>query len=182
MFNSPGYNLKFIQKTAIKDGSSHLYKHIYKFKSEKTRLIYIVHADEHEHDFFAVKFYAKKDRKSDYKYSKIINKGDVVNILVTCIKVIPILLASNPLASFGFVGSRSLDEMSDKVESFSRTQRYRIYVRLVSTRIRHVTFTHFDYEAVSGYMLINNKHSNIDEVEAKLKRMLAETYSNITNI
>lgn len=67
---------------------------------------YIVYADYHEHDFIALKFYAKKDRKSNRKYSNVINKGDVANILITCAKCIPELLKIHLTASFGFIGTR----------------------------------------------------------------------------
>ena len=84
-FDYPGYSLKFVQKRPCKDGTAHLFTLIYKFYSPITRYIYIFHADFHEENVFALKFYAKKDRHSDYKYSKLTNKGDVANILITAL-------------------------------------------------------------------------------------------------
>lgn len=115
----------FVQKRACKDSSAHLFSCIYKFYSPVTKYFYILHADYHEGDLFAVKFYCKKERHSDFKYSKIINKGDMGNILMTCIKVIPLLLNDYPEASFGFIGSRTVDETSRKVESYINNQRIR---------------------------------------------------------
>ena len=126
-FDYEGYELKFIQKKPCKDGSDHLFSLIYKFFSPVTRYIYILHADYHRDDFFAIKFYCKKDRHSDFKYSKIINKGDIGNILMTCIKIVPILLNVFPNASFGFIASRSIDDATQKVESYINNQRFRIY-------------------------------------------------------
>ncbi|MGN6530349.1 MAG: hypothetical protein ACTHK0_01170, partial [Ginsengibacter sp.] len=71
------------KKESVKTAGAHLFSFIYKFYSPVTKYFYILHADYHEGDFFAVKFYCKKDRHSDFKYSKIINKGDVGNILMT---------------------------------------------------------------------------------------------------
>jgi len=62
---------------------------------------------------------------------KLFNKGDVGNILMTCVKVIPLLLNDYPEASFGFIGSRTVDEISRKVESFINNQRFRIYRQLI---------------------------------------------------
>ncbi len=92
IFDYPGYDLQFIQKRRIKDGSAHLFSFLYKFYSPITELQYVLTADYHEGDFFAIKFYAKMLRKSDFKYSLITNKGDVGNLLVTCLKCVPLLL------------------------------------------------------------------------------------------
>jgi len=105
-----------------------------------------LNADYHEGDFFAVKFYCKKDRHSDFKYSKIINKGDIGNILITCAKAIPLLLKDYPQASFGFIGSRTVDEDSQKVESFINNQRFRIYKQLILLKFGEQTFAYFAYE------------------------------------
>gem|GEM_PF-3174736 len=69
IFDYPGYDLQFIQKRRIKDGSAHLFSFLYKFYSPVTELQYVLTADYHEGDFFAIKFNAKMHRKSDFKYS-----------------------------------------------------------------------------------------------------------------
>jgi len=89
-FNYSGYPIKFIQKDRCKDSSEHLSSHIFKFYSPKTQYHYIIRAEFHREGVFAVKFYCKKDRKSDFKYSKIVNKGDIGNIVISSLKVIPI--------------------------------------------------------------------------------------------
>ena len=63
-FNYLGYELKFIQCKRIVDQSAHLYTFIYKFYSPITKLQYILLADYHDNDFFALKFYPKPFRKS----------------------------------------------------------------------------------------------------------------------
>jgi hypothetical protein len=160
--------------------AARLFSFIYKFYSPVTKYFYILHADYHEGDFFAVKFYCKKDRHSDFKYSKIINKGDVGNILMTCVKVIPLLLNDYPEASFGFIGSRTVDEISRKVESFINNQRFRIYRQLIPLKFGQKTFAHF--EQISGYLLINRRCDDIKRKEKELIRMLAATYNNLPDI
>jgi len=107
-FDYTGYELKFIQRKKIKDDPDHLFSYIYKFFSPITKLNYVLTAELHDNDFFAIKFYPKCFKKTDKKYSLITNKGDVGNIVITCLKIIPILLNDNPRASFGFVGARQI--------------------------------------------------------------------------
>ena len=141
-----------------------------------------MHADYHRDDFFAIKFYCKKDRHSNFKYSKIINKGDIGNILMTCIKVVPILLNDYPAASFGFIASRSIDEASQKVESYINNQRFRIYSHLIFLKFGEKTFAHFTYTQISGYLLINRLCGDIKVKEKELVEMLSGTYNNLLDI
>lgn len=181
-FDYEGYELKFIQKKACKDSSAHLFSLIYKFFSPATNYFYILTADYHEGDFFAIKFYCKKDSHSDFKYSKIINKGDIGNILITCVNIVPILLKEYPNASFGFIASRSIDETSQKVESYINNQRFRIYTELILLKFGEKTFAHFSYFQFSGYLLINRKCGNIKIKEKELVEMLSSTYNNLIDI
>lgn len=181
-FDYPGYDLHFIQCQPCRDESAHLFTLIFKFNSPVTKYHYIVRAEYHEEDFFALKFYCKKDRRSDYKYSKIVNKGDVFNILITCLKAVPFILQDYPTASFGFVGARSIDKASKRFEPYSNTQRYKVYSQLVKTKVGQVTFKHIKYDDISGYLLINRNAANFTDKEALVKYMIAQTYVDILNI
>ena len=181
-FDYEGYPLKFIQRDACKDDSKHLFTLIYKFFSPVTKYHYIIQAAEHTGDVYAIKFYCKKDRRSDYKYSKITNKGDLGNILNSCLGVIPDILQRNPKASFAFTGSSSVDLQIKKKETNSTTQRYRIYKYIVSIIIGQSMFEHFEYDRVSSYLLINREAGNIDETERAIVKMFSETYSNLDEI
>lgn len=101
---------------------------------------------------------------------------------MTCVKVIPLLLIDYPEASFGFIGSRTVDEISQKVESFINNQRFRIYRQLIPLKFGEKTFAHFAYEQISGYLLINRRCYDIKEKEKELMRMLATTYNNLPDI
>jgi hypothetical protein len=132
--------------------------------------------------FFALKFYAQKDSKSDFKYSNSINRGDVFNILITCLNAIPIILDDYPGASFGFIGARTIDQVSKRVEDYEKTQRFRVYSQLVADMIGDKSFAHFTYEKVSGYLLINKDLPGVKRKENLIKRMFTTTYINLLDV
>ena len=181
-FDYPGYEIKFIQKRSIKDGTAHLFTFVYKFHSPVTKYNYIINADYHQEDVFAVKFYCKKDKRSIYKYSKIVNKGDLPNILMTCAKIVPVLLLHFPNASFGFASARTVDIASKKAESFKNNQRFRIYRQLIPLKFGNLTFAHYEYEEISAYLLLNRCNSNIELKELNIKIMLTETYNELHDL
>lgn len=173
-FNFPGYELYFVQRESCKDGSAHLASYIYKFYSPVTRYNYIVRAEYHRTDIFSVKFYCKKDRASEFKYSLIINKGDLGNIIMTCAKVIPLLLDHYPTASFAFAAARSYDVKSKKTEPLFRTQRYRLYCEMVPKKFGQQTFSHHTNDDISSYLLYNRQSKfSLNEIEDMFK----ETYN-----
>jgi hypothetical protein len=131
IFDYPGYPLTFIQQQRCADDSAHEYTRIYKFYSPITRYFYIVRAEYHVHGIFAIKFYCKKDRKSEFKYSKIVNRGDLGNIIMSCARVIPVLLENHPTASFAFAASPSEDTKNKRKEQIQDTQRYRLYCYMI---------------------------------------------------
>lgn len=184
LIKTKGYPLDFIQThpVTLNDADSHLRSYVFKFNSPRTKLHYIVRAELHENDFFAIKFYAKKDRGSDRKYNNVIDKGDVANILVTSAKVIPYLLVEFPLASFGFFGSRTLDLKSDKIEDYTNNQRYRLYEYHIPQLIGTKTFAHFSYQKGSAYGLVNQNCNNIMQIEKKIREMLTYDYPDLVEI
>jgi len=181
-FDVPGYPLNFIQKEPCKDSSAHQFTYIYKFRSPVTGYNYILRADYHKEDVFGIKFYAQHHKHSDLKYSKITNRGDVQNILVSCLSVVPILLAQHSTASFGFIGSRTVDKASQRVEGHQNTQRYRIYKELIKEKIGEITFEHVDYKQLSGYLLLNRAAGNPKIKESAIVDMFTETYNNLLNV
>jgi hypothetical protein len=181
-FDYPGYDLKLVQTKPCNDGSAHLFSSIYKFYSPVTKLIYILTAEYHREDVFAIKFYAKKHRASDYKYSRIINKGDCGNILITCAKAVPMLLQDFPTASFGFIGSRTVDIRSKRVEHIEENQRFLCYRYIVQKKFGDQTFVHYEYPAISGYLLLNRACDDIEEKEQRIGLMFSETYQYVPDI
>lgn len=182
-FNYPGYELKFIQRDRCRDASAHLETYVFKFLSPRTKYHYIIRADYHRENVFAIKFYCKKDKRSDYKYSKTINKGDLGNIVISCLKVIPVLLQDFEDASFGFIGSRSYDSKGLVFEPIAMNQRFRIWSEIVKKKIGMATFTHLEFPEISGYLLLN-KRSLISEPQklSFIKRMFLETYNEFPDL
>lgn len=181
---SQGYNLKFIQTHRVPrhDKTGHVRSYIFKFHSPITKLHYVLTADLHQHDFFAIKFYAKQHKALDNRYSKITNKGDIVNILVTCAKTIPYFLNIFPNASFGLIGSRTIDFYADKVEGVSNNQRFRVYSYHLTQLIGHKTFEHRTYNEASSYILLNKNIPDLNLLESDIKSMIINTYPDILNI
>jgi len=176
------YHLNFIQKKPCADNSAHLFTLVYTFHSEVTKLKYVVQAEYHVNNIFAIKFYAKPHRKSDLKYSKIVNKGDVHNILTTIASLVPHLLKTYPDASFGFIGSRSYDKKVQKVEPYSRNQRFRIYGELVKRLFGDQTFSHFSYDEISAYLLVNKSVEDVKLKRRQIEIMFIDTYTEIHNL
>lgn len=178
-----GYNIKFVQRERCKDKSAHLETYIFKFYSPMTQHHYIIRAELHEEDVFGVKFYCKKDRKSDFKYTKIVNKGDLGNIVMSCLKVIPLLLQKFPHASFGFIGARGYDPQMKVYEPIEITQRFRIWTYIVTKKIGQALFTHIQYPSISGYLLLNRTTNKPQSIKENLiKRMFVNTYSNTDDL
>lgn len=131
-------------------------------------------------DFFAIKFYAKKDRKSLRKYQNVINKGDVSGVVVTAAKAIPYLLNDFPNASFGFFGSRTLDKKSRTLEPIKNNQRFKLYRYHIPQLIGSKTFQHYSYENGSAYSLINRNVGDINKYEKKIRAKLVYDYPDLT--
>ena len=178
-FDYPGYPIRFIQCEPCKDGSAHQFSLIFKFFSPVTCYHYIVRAEYHTNHFFAIKFYCKKDRKSDFKYSKIVNRGDLGNILATSASVIPSLLVQFPKVSFVFAAARSVGRKNKPLEGYSLTQRFRLYAYLMPLRFGPETFEHISYPNISCYMLY---HKNAPKQRLEIEDILAETYDGLLNV
>lgn len=178
------YALKFIQQDPCTDGSDHLFTDIYKFYSPDTRLHYILRADYHTGDVFAIKFYCKAHRKSDFKYNIIVNRGYCLKILNTCLSVLPELLRNYPNSSFALYSARSVDlSTSQKLtEDIKENQRYRIYKNFIQSRIGTHTFTHLFYPEISSYLLINNRYPDVIIKEQEILQMFHRTYHSLPDI
>lgn len=148
---------------------------------------YIIRAEYHIEDVFAIKFYCKKDRKSPFKYNKILNKhtyGTVIKIFHTCLSLVPILLKKHPKCNFAIYSARSVDLKNPKrlTEDILINQRFRIYTPFIQQRIGSETFTHFKYDAISSYLLVNNQVGNVDIKENQIKTMFERTYQSLPDI
>lgn len=104
------------------------------------------------------------------------------NILVTCAKTVPLLLREHPAASFGFIGSRTIDKTSGKVEGIANNQRFRTYVYFAAKKFGQQTFAHFEYPAISGYLLVNRSCEKMKAREREIIKMFSGTYHHLPDI
>lgn len=96
--------------------------------------------------------------------------------------MIPELLQKYPNASFGFTGSRSVDEKSRKVEGYANNQRFRVYCGIIHDLIGSGTFSHFAYKEISGYLLINNRNEDVEKTERQLVEMFRRNYNDLPDV
>lgn len=178
IFKQTPFELTFLQKEQVKDSSDHLFSLIYSFKSTDTKLRYILRAEYHVGDIFALKFYAKNHKLSDFKYSLMTNRGYSLRIFLTCAKLVPVLLHEYPGSSFGLIGSRSIDRKLNLIEPIPNNRRFKIYSALILELFGDQTFEHYDYPKISGYLLLN-RSKDIIETKQKIEKMFFENYSDI---
>ncbi|MEX2484028.1 MAG: hypothetical protein WED10_05705 [Brumimicrobium sp.] len=180
IFQKEPYDLIYIMKEYEEDDSDHIYSYLYRFVSTDNGLTYILRAEYHKGDVFGIKFYAKPHAKSKKKYSLLTNKGYALRVLQTCGSVIPLLLKDYPMASFGLIGSRLLDEEREEIEVPQRNIRFRIYEKVAKDLFGEKTFEHYSYSKISGYLLIN-KRNNIEQAKEEIERMFIHNYRDIHN-
>ena len=143
------YPFYFIQRD--KEGSKCLlFVSLYRFKSTKSHLTYIVRVEEYEFNIYAVKFYQKNHSLSKNKYRIMANTYEPRRIINTCINIMLTIYQNDQKASFGFIGANGFDE------DVSCTKRYKVYARIVATYFSDVHFYHKENIDKSAYMLINN--------------------------
>lgn len=102
--------------------------------------------------------------------------------MITCAKVISYLLDNFPSASFGFIGSRTIDISSDKVENYKNNQRFRLYTYHLPQLFGNKTFMHISFRTASSYALINRENLDIEAYKEKVKSMIITTYDDIMEI
>jgi len=178
IFKQRPFELTFLQKDYVDDDSDHLFTLIYSFRSTDTKLRYILRAEYHVEEVFAIKFYAKNHKQSDFKYSLLTNKGHSLRIFLTCAQLVPQLLPEYPNASFGLIGSRSIDRKQNLIEPVANNRRFKIYSDLILELFGEETFEHYDYPDISGYLLVN-KNKDITATKQSIESMFYENYRDI---
>lgn len=127
-----------------------LHVFLYRFKSTKSNLVYIVRVEAYMYNIYAVKFYQKSHSLSKDKYRIMTNTNEPRRIINTCINIMLSIYQNDKKASFGFVGANGFNE------DISCTKRYRVYSRIIATYFSDKHFYHKENIDKSAYMLINN--------------------------
>lgn len=158
MFSSnEGY--AFTNKGSRKEqnGAVSFVKHIYTFTSKKSNQTYIIEVDEfQEFLLFAIKFYLKAHRHSDFKFNHCTNLQEAPSCISTCINVMLALHDKNPYHSFAFIGAASANEPKHN------TKRFRLYKKVMGAVFSPVHFKHFQHFASSTYLMLNKLNMTSD--------------------
>lgn len=75
------------------------------------------------------------------------------------------------MANFGFLGSHTFDPKRFYEEGKECTKRFKIYRYAVYNLIGEEYFSHFMEEKNSTYLLINNKHEDVDLIKEQANIM-----------
>lgn len=152
--------------------NGHIRNLLYRFKSTKSKLTYIVVVEQYKYDVFAVKFYPKKWENSKDKYRLLTHTYEPRKIINTCVNIMLSIYEKNPNASFGFVGANRIGE------STQETKRYKIYSTIIATYLSDKFFYHKENKEKSAYLLINIKSlSNSPSLISKIEEFFINQYN-----
>lgn len=129
--------------------NGHLSNLLYRFKSTKSNISYIVCVEHYKYNVFVVKFYPKSWRDSKRKYQLLTRTNEPRRIIYTCINIMLTIFDRHPTASFGFVGANRIGEKPRE------TKRYRVYSTFVATYFSDKLFVHKEDKDKSAYLLVN---------------------------
>jgi uncharacterized protein YxeA len=143
---------------------------IYSFKTDLYP--YLLEVEEYPHNIYAFKFYRRSNKGNKQRFNLLTNEGKCARIVGTCFSVFLDIYNKNPLASFGFVCSNTIDKTSGKSESKEETKRFRIYRQAVYNYFGEETFTHFADPQHSVYLAISNKNKSVHKISEEADKIL----------
>ena len=126
--------------------------HIFAFYGKKGHK-YIVEVEQYEYHLYALKYYLKHHQDSSNKYKLTSRLNEMQPVIRTCLNIMLDLYSKDPLASFGFIGSPSLNETTN------HTQRHRIYSRVMENFFSPQSFQHYSDPGKSIYFIVNQHAS-----------------------
>jgi hypothetical protein len=153
---------------------------MYNFKTTRRR--YIVKIERYEGDIYVVKYYADCHSHCENKYNLLLKDEQPAPIIRTCMNIMLQIFSVNPKASFGFIGSASVNKIrKGKIvpEGKGNTQRFRIYQTLMFNFFGSETFEHSQSVELSAYLLINRLNDPIGVFKTKAEQMFKELYLNL---
>lgn len=145
---------KYIEIHKLKKSEPFLLEErVFRFKTENNQT-YLVRLELYRHNIYAIKFHNKNHRHSIHKYHLLTGEGRARSIINTCLDIIAQVLQENPSASFGFVGSRTINpNISEELPH--DTKRFNVYKRFMENKFSTDSFLHVASPDYSSYMLIN---------------------------
>lgn len=178
-FNTSGYPYTFIMRR-VENGQPCL---MYRFKSSKTRQMYIVRVEEYPYHFYGIKFYLKAHALSPQKYNILTGLNEPRAIINTCLHILVDIYHKDKRASFGFIGAETILEMEERkrtgVEKL--TKRMSFYRRMINSYFPENDdyFIHYIDESKSTYLIVNKMELSTDNTLIdKINRYFTENYTN----
>lgn len=171
------YPLTFAHKEDVEDDSDHISTYIYSFTSSDNNQRYIIRAEYHKGDIFGIKFYAKNHEHSKNKYQIITGYKYPIRVFITCASVIPLLSKTYPKASFGFIGARSIKQ-NVIIENQEMNIRFKIYTNHIPQLIGDKLFEHYEYPAISSYLIVNRNHDT-ESKKSEIEEMFFNNYRDV---
>jgi len=150
---------------------------MYVFKTIRRR--YVVRIERYQGDIYAIKYYANCHSACKNKYGLLLHDEQPAPIIRTCINIMLTIFADNPQASFGFVGSHSVNKKKNGAvvpEGKENTQRFRVYQTLMFNFFGTETFEHSQSVEHSAYLLINRAKQPIEAFKVGAEKMFREQY------
>ena len=143
---------------------------IYSFRTHSYP--YLIEVEQYPHNIFVLKFYRRVNKGNKEKFNLLTNEGRCSRIVGTCFSIFLDIYNKNPLASFGFIGSNTIDKSSGKIEPKKETKRFRIYRLAVFNYFGEETFSHFSDAENSVYLAISNKNKSVHKISDEANKIL----------
>ncbi|TVQ81043.1 MAG: hypothetical protein EA358_01230 [Flavobacteriales bacterium] len=91
------------------------------------------------------------------------------------------LIEKSPDSSIALTSTRSFDTTTNRVEPLNVNQRYRIYSSYLTRYVGNQTFTHFKYDEISCYLLVNNRVGNVSAKATEIEESFKRTFPDLLN-
>jgi hypothetical protein len=145
---------------------------IYSFRTSKYP--YLIEVEKYPHNIYIIKFYRRANKGSKERFNLLTNEGKCSRIVGTCFSIFLDIYNKNPLASFGFVGSHTIDRSKGSIEPKNETKRFKIYRMAVFNYFGEETFSHFEDATNSVYLAISNKNKSVSKISDEASKILGE--------
>lgn len=148
----------------------------YRFKSNKSKQVYLVEVHHFRFNIFVVKYYLKSHRFSENKFNILTKLYEPRLVVNTCCMIMLDVYRKFNEASFGFIGSNTVTPSSSELRH--NTKRYEFYKKLMSSYFSEEYFTHRKDDLNSAYLLLNNS-VNACELQNDIHEMFRRNYSEL---
>lgn len=135
---------------------------------------YLVEVEVYSDDIYIIKYYLKRHKSNPLRYNLLTNEQKCGKVVSTCIRIMLSIYQKNPLASFGFLGANTVKTNYEEPKAI--TKRFKVYKYAVISLFGFETFTHHQDLEHSTYLMINNKHKDIETIKEKARKMFDDLF------